>query len=245
VVRRSAGLFGPPATLISSNDPASWTGLPIIFDEVFTGIYRLGSFSASSFLDVKPDISVHAKLLTAGVVPLCATLASECIFRAFESDDKTDALLHGHSYTAHPVGCQVALESVRQMRDMEKSGAWDWAKRDGWSTEVTGLGRENVWSIWSYSFVQRLSCQKEKVDGVWALGSVLAIHMKAIDGAGYNSAAASRLRDTMWKGVDEHDAWNIHSRVLGNVLYLMGGQRMNKEEARDVEEVVERALALV
>lgn len=92
-----------------------WTGLPVIADEVFTGLFRLGHFSSSALLGVEPDITVHAKLLTGGLVPLAATLASESIFKAFLSDDKKDALLHGHSYTAHAVGCSVAIESLRQL----------------------------------------------------------------------------------------------------------------------------------
>jgi dethiobiotin synthetase/adenosylmethionine--8-amino-7-oxononanoate aminotransferase len=77
-----------------------------------SGLYRLGSPSSARFLNVHPDITVHAKLLTGGLLPLAATVASESIFGSFESDDKSDALLHGHSYTAHAVGCQVAIESL-------------------------------------------------------------------------------------------------------------------------------------
>ncbi|KAK6194153.1 hypothetical protein LQW54_011726 [Pestalotiopsis sp. IQ-011] len=254
VVRRSASLFGDvkvDAAAAALSDELGWSGLPVIFDEVFTGLYRLGRFSASSFLDVDADISVHAKLLTGGLVPLCTTLASESILRAFESDEKTDALLHGHSYTAHPVGCNVAAESLRQMQGMERDGAWDWAKASGWSDAAASKDASSssssqdprVWSIWSSGFVDWLS-RHQAVGGAWALGSVLAIHLHAPDGSGYTSNVAASLRDALRLNANSSaDApWNIHSRVLGNVLYVMGGQRTGPGEMKDLESVLRRAL---
>ncbi|RYP11203.1 hypothetical protein DL764_000159 [Monosporascus ibericus] len=242
----------------------TWAGLPVIFDEVFTGVYRLGRFSAGSFLAADADVSVHAKLLTGGVVPLCATLASESVFRAFASDDKTDALLHGHSYTAHPVGCQVALESLRQLRALDEGGRWDWAKArksnvhasdDGSTTLSTQSGihkdskyrpvvQDAPWSIWSAEFVELVSRQAG-VAGVWALGSVLSIHMDAGGGgAGYKSTAAVRIRDSLRRGArdDRENTWNVHSRVLGNVLYIMGSQKSMQEDIREIEELVRERL---
>lgn len=157
----------------------------MIFDEVFTGLYRLGRRTSGSFLRVHPDIVVNAKLLTGGLVPLCTTLASQEIFDAFSSSEKSDALLHGHSYTAHPVGCNVAVESLKTMFKMEEHGAWDQYK-SSWSTRP-GDGvtqREQlVWSVWSKKFVEDLS-RLDSVEGVWALGTVLSISFKDPEGGG-------------------------------------------------------------
>lgn len=71
--------------------------LPVIFDEVFVGLRRIGPMSASAMLGVKPDIACYAKVLTGGLVPMAVTLASEPVFDAFRSPRKVDALLHGHS----------------------------------------------------------------------------------------------------------------------------------------------------
>ncbi|KAG6025511.1 hypothetical protein E4U41_001502, partial [Claviceps citrina] len=273
-VRKSPHLFGtttpdappnPPSNSnsisININPNNDWTGLPVIFDEVFTGLYRLGRRTSASFLGLHPDISVHAKLLTGGLLPLCATLASEAIFGAFLGPDKTDALLHGHSYTAHPIGCRVALESLRQMRRMEDHGAWDWARAQGWAAsrplsssskqqqqqqqqQQDGHGvvvdnnnnnnnnNNNGWSTWPRRFVEHLSRQTDHVTGVWALGSVLAIHLADPAGRpGYGSNAAAALRDELAAGRPDGGAgpWNVHSRVLGNVLYLMTSQVTSEE----------------
>ncbi|KAM0512913.1 hypothetical protein ACHAPE_008416 [Trichoderma viride] len=251
VVRKSPDLFRKSGAAVeeTSSDPNAWTGLPIIFDEVFTGLYRLGRFTSSSFLNTYADISVHAKLLTGGLVPLCTTLASENIFQSFSSQDKTDALLHGHSYTAHPVGCQVALESLNDLQKMDHDGSWNWAKSQGWKSSETSLtsgqSSANVWSTWPRDLVEDLSRQTDRVSGIWALGSVLAIHIKDASGStGYFSNAAQDLRDTLIAGDSEgaNGSWNVHCRVLGNVLYLMAGQKTTEESIAQISSELRKGL---
>lgn len=239
------------------DDPQAWSGLPVVFDEVFTGLYRLGRVSSSALLGVHPDVSVHAKLLTGGLVPLCTTAASASVFAAFAGADKTDALLHGHSYTAHPVGCQVAVESLRALAEMDRRGEWDWAKREnGWAGPGSGLvqkeekaprhasgGPEPVWSVWSHDRVVSLS-RSPRVFGAWALGSVLAVHLRDDEAAGYSSNAAVSLRDGMLRG-DPDGPWNVHCRVLGNVLYLMAGQTTSRGEVERVGTLLEKCIGLL
>jgi bifunctional dethiobiotin synthetase / adenosylmethionine---8-amino-7-oxononanoate aminotransferase len=250
VVRQTASSFGSDQFPSDSDDDSVWRGLPVIFDEVFTGIYRLGRLTAASFLGLHPDISVHAKLLTGGLIPLCITLASECIFDAFASEEKSDALLHGHSYTAHAVGCQVALESLNQLQSMEMTGDWNWAKSNGWmqvdnvmNDDVT-KSQPEVWSIWPLSLVRWISLQSDRVAGVWAIGSVLAIRLHAADGSGYTSTAAEGLRKRLLMGSDDMLGvpWIVHSRVLGNVLYIMGNQRTTESEVGEISELLRIAL---
>jgi adenosylmethionine-8-amino-7-oxononanoate aminotransferase len=38
----------------------------VIFDEVMTGLYRVGGVTAASLLREEPDIGCYAKLMTAG-----------------------------------------------------------------------------------------------------------------------------------------------------------------------------------
>ncbi|CAG8835736.1 10199_t:CDS:2, partial [Racocetra persica] len=60
-----------------------WKGLPVIFDEVFTGFWRLGQLSGANALGVTPDIATYAKLLTGGLIPMSATLTTSSIFSTF------------------------------------------------------------------------------------------------------------------------------------------------------------------
>lgn len=62
--------------------------MPIIFDEVFTGCWRLGLPTAGQLLGVQPDIACYAKLLTGGAAPLAVTLTTEAVFEAFKGPSK-------------------------------------------------------------------------------------------------------------------------------------------------------------
>jgi adenosylmethionine---8-amino-7-oxononanoate aminotransferase len=88
-------------------------GIPVIFDEVMTGFGRTGSFFAAEQLQLAPDIICLSKGLTAGFLPMGATVAQPHIYEAFLHDDLGKALLHGHSYTANPLGCAAALASLQ------------------------------------------------------------------------------------------------------------------------------------
>jgi dethiobiotin synthetase/adenosylmethionine--8-amino-7-oxononanoate aminotransferase len=224
-----------------------WQGMPVVFDEVFTGLYRLGRFDAAGFLGTDPDIVVNAKLLTGGLLPLCTTTASEAVFDAFLSSDKSDALLHGHSYTAHAIGCSVANESLSTMATISQGDDWAGFRKD-WnapsaasdvSTRTTS-GKPVPWSMWSNSFVDTVS-RKSNVDYVFAIGSVFAMSLKDPAGSGYASTAATGLRDRLFAG-SQPDEPVVHSRVLGNVLYLMGAMTSTPETLKGVEETVLRAL---
>ncbi|KAJ5737093.1 Pyridoxal phosphate-dependent transferase major region subdomain 2 [Penicillium malachiteum] len=230
--------------LFSSNAPAaktspSWSGLPVVFDEVFTGLYRLGRPTSASFLGVHPDIAVNAKLLTGGLIPLCTTTASKEIFDAFSSPEKSDALLHGHSYTAHAMGCTVAVDSLRTMSEMDKDGSWDEYRTD-WneSSTLEETSTPEVWSVWSNALLKDLSCA-ESVESVFAIGTVLSISLRDEQGGGYTSNAAKGLQQNFRAGGDQ---FNVHSRVLGNVLYLMSSVTSKPESLKEMERLLRSSL---
>jgi bifunctional dethiobiotin synthetase / adenosylmethionine---8-amino-7-oxononanoate aminotransferase len=156
----------------NGNLPSPWSGLPVIFDEVFVGLYRIGVESSSSVLGVYPDISVNAKILTGGLVPLAVTMASDAIFQTFKSENKTDALLHGHSYTAHPIGCEVANETLNIVEKLTSSDLWDDARKK-WAKSDASAEPGIVWSFWDPTFVEAMS-RLDVISEVMALGTVLA-----------------------------------------------------------------------
>jgi dethiobiotin synthetase/adenosylmethionine--8-amino-7-oxononanoate aminotransferase len=135
------------------------------------------------------------------------------------------------------------------MQKMDQDGSWDWAKSQGWKSAETSLtsgqSAVNVWSTWPRDLVEGLSRQTDRVSGIWALGSVLAIHIKDASGAtGYFSNAAQDLRDVLIAGDSEgpNKSWNVHCRVLGNVLYLMAGQKTTEESIAQISSQLRKAL---
>ena len=88
-------------------------GALLIADEVATGFGRTGKMFACEHEAVSPDVMALAKSLTAGYLPLAATLCSERIFEAFLGPaDAGMQLFHGHSYTGNALGCSAALANL-------------------------------------------------------------------------------------------------------------------------------------
>ncbi|ETN38809.1 dethiobiotin synthase [Cyphellophora europaea CBS 101466] len=271
-IRENPSLINPKYQPSSNPDPADWSGLPLIADEVFTGLYRLGRSSSSSFLSpdplsptpmsvsTAPDVSVHAKLLTGGILPLALTTASNSIFNAFLSDSKTDALLHGHSYTAHPIGCSVANHALKEMERLDTSGNSDWqAYRSPWaaapsipdlssssSTANPSPSSSTVntpYSFFSPHLLTQLS-HHPLLSGLWSLGTVLALTLKSTEGTsgGYASNATASLQSRLLTTLDEKTGEGIHARVLGDVIYFMCSLTTKPDAAERLGSVLLRAL---
>ena len=84
-------------------------GLLLIADEVMTGFGRTGPMFACEHGPIEPDLICLSKGLTCGYLPLAVTVASDDIYDSFLSDDRSKTFFHGHSFTANPLGCAVAL----------------------------------------------------------------------------------------------------------------------------------------
>jgi adenosylmethionine---8-amino-7-oxononanoate aminotransferase len=90
-------------------------GVPFIADEVMTGGCRTGSLWAFQSAQIQPDLVCTGKTLAGGILPLAATLVSPAVIQAFRSADRSKAFFHGHSFTAHPLACAVAVANWRQL----------------------------------------------------------------------------------------------------------------------------------
>jgi adenosylmethionine-8-amino-7-oxononanoate aminotransferase len=63
--------------------------------------------------DVKPDLMCVAKGISAGYLPLAATLTTQKIFDAFAvSGDIYKTFYHGHTYTGNALACAAAIASL-------------------------------------------------------------------------------------------------------------------------------------
>ena len=90
----------------------------LILDEVATGFGRTGRMFACEHESVSPDFLCLAKGISAGYLPLAATLSTEEIYSAFlGARAEMKHFFHGHTYTANPLACAVGLESLRLLRE--------------------------------------------------------------------------------------------------------------------------------
>jgi 4-aminobutyrate--pyruvate transaminase len=83
-------------------------GVLLISDEVVTGFGRIGSMCGARAWGVAPDIMAMAKGINSGYVPLGATLLNERVAAAWEKPGVPAALMHGYTYSGHPLACAAA-----------------------------------------------------------------------------------------------------------------------------------------
>ncbi len=92
----------------------------LILDEVATGFGRTGKMFACEHANISPDIMCLSKGITAGYLPLGATLTTDNIYKAFYADHKErKTFYHGHTYTANPIACAAALASLEVFKREE------------------------------------------------------------------------------------------------------------------------------
>lgn len=170
-------------------------GVLVIFDEVFTAFGRTGSLFAAEQVATyggQADLICISKGLTGGSLPMAATLASQAVYDAFLSDQVGQALLHGHSYTANPLGCAAALASLRLL--------------------TTPSTQANIARITEQhaSWMPRLSTEP-LIENPRYMGTVAAFELKS-GAQQYGSATSQKIRQYFL----EH---GIVVRPLGSTLY--------------------------
>jgi 4-aminobutyrate---pyruvate transaminase len=114
-VQGSGGVIVPPAGWLKAMREAT-RELDILFvvDEVITGFGRTGPMFACEAEGVEPDLMTLAKGLTAGYVPMGATMMSEAVYAAIADGAPAGAPIgHGATYSGHPVAAAAALEVLR------------------------------------------------------------------------------------------------------------------------------------
>ncbi len=110
-------LMYSPAVLRQLHAICAAHGVLFIADEVMTGWGRTGTLLACEQAGVVPDLLCLAKGLTGGSMPLAVTLASEAIYGAHYSHDRTKTFYHSSSYTANPIACAAALANLAIWRE--------------------------------------------------------------------------------------------------------------------------------
>jgi adenosylmethionine---8-amino-7-oxononanoate aminotransferase len=114
LMQGAAGMWSqPPGFVWALREICRRNKILFIADEVATGFGRTGKMFACEHEDIPPDILCVGKGITAGYLPLAATLTTEEIFSVFLGEYKEfKTFFHGHTYTGNPLGCAVALASL-------------------------------------------------------------------------------------------------------------------------------------
>ncbi len=108
----TAGVIPPPRGYLQRlRDICDEHQILLIFDEVITGLGRMGSNTGAEEFGVTPDIMALAKQITNGCVPMGAAVLRGEIYETFMENGGPDYMVefpHGYTYSAHPVACAAA-----------------------------------------------------------------------------------------------------------------------------------------
>lgn len=82
-----------------------------IADEIQTGLARTGQMLACDHEQVRPDILILGKALSAGMLPVSAVLADDEIMLTIKPGE------HGSTYGGNPLACAVAMSALQVLKD--------------------------------------------------------------------------------------------------------------------------------
>ena len=182
-------------------------GVIVIFDEVMTAFGRTGKMFALDYLEkIEPDIVCLAKSLTGGYIPLAATVFNERIFQEFASSEINKTFLHGHSFTANPIGCEAALASLDLFR-INKT-----------FEKIDALNKVHI------SCLDEISLKLD-VSKIRCLGSIAAFDLNNFE-KNYGSEKSNRLKN---KFLDN----GLLLRPLGNTIYIMPPYCISPDRLKD------------
>ena len=112
-IQGAGGVIVPPANFWPLvREVCDKHGVLLIADEVVTGFGRSGSMFGARGWGVKPDIMSLAKGISSGYIPLGATVVNERIADAWKVDGPEGIVMHGYTYSGHPVACAAALANL-------------------------------------------------------------------------------------------------------------------------------------
>ncbi len=172
---------------------AKKAGVICIADEVLTGFGRTGKPFASHYLKEKPDIMCLSKGLTGGTMPFGVTLANQKVVKAFDVPDLDKILYHGHSYTANPLACAVALASLKLLKDAACTTA---------ISAISDAQKE---------FAKRLNEQFD-LKRVDYIGTIVSLELPIEPGY------LSSIRNELYAFFLDH---GVLLRPLGNIIYIL------------------------
>lgn len=90
----------------------------LIMDEVFVGFGRLGSMSPSIDADLAVDFICWGKGISAGYLPLAATMIKEELYQSFlGSFSAGRTFFHGHTFCGNPLAAAVSLRSLEMLEE--------------------------------------------------------------------------------------------------------------------------------
>lgn len=210
-------LMYPASVLRELKRIAERSGTLMIADEVMTGWGRTGTVFACEQAGIAPDILCTSKGITGGSLPLAATLATDAVFRAHFSSDRSKTFFHSSSYTANPIACAAALANVGVWRD------------EPVAARVRELSRMQAEKAARFAGDSRF-------ENVRTTGTIAALDLRVAK-AGYLAQVGPKLRAFFLER-------GLLVRPLGNVIYVMPPYCVTSPELDRLYDAIDAGAAL-
>jgi len=84
----------------------------LIADEIAVGMGRTGRMFAFQHAGIDPDIVCIGKALSAGYLPISATIVKKAIHDTFSDLPVDNTFYHGHTFSGNPIACAAAIETL-------------------------------------------------------------------------------------------------------------------------------------
>ena len=110
-VQGAGGVISPPDDYFPRiREICNQYDVLLVADEVITAFGRTGTMFALNHWGVEPDMIQFAKAITSGYFPFGGIGVSDPIADVLDTADTV--WMHAFTYSAHPVGCAVALKTI-------------------------------------------------------------------------------------------------------------------------------------
>lgn len=189
-------------------------------DEVMTGFGRTGTMFASQQLNEWPHVMALSKGLSGGFLPLSVTLATQEIYNAFLSQERSRAFFHGHSFTANPLSCAVANASLELFQTEDTM------------QKITKISQQH--QEFQISLTDKALARKWPLKNVRRCGTILAFDVEE-----NSSDYLSPVRDFFYNFFLDN---GVLLRPLGNTIYIMPPYCISEKSLKRIYSLIIDAL---
>jgi adenosylmethionine-8-amino-7-oxononanoate aminotransferase len=221
-IQCAAGMIVHPAGFLRGvRELASEYDVLLIADEVATGFGRTGTMFACERENVVPDLMCLGKGITAGYLPLAATIATRRIWQAFLGEyAELKTFFHGHTYSGNPLAAAAALANLDVFEEEDTLRELQ--------PKIAQLGVH----------LGRLA-EHPHVADVRQCGMIAGIELVQDKAGGHPYPWQAR---TGWQVCQHALADGVWLRPLGDVLVIMPPLVISSAQLDQIMEVVERGI---
>ena len=202
------------ATWAKAND------IYFIADEIMTGLGRTGKLLACEHANIQPDFICLSKTLSAGFLPLSATLTTDAVYDLFYDDyEKGKTFMHSHTQAGNALAAAVA------------NATFDIILQDNLCQRAQALEKDML------AAMQKIAGKTNALTNLRAIGGIVAADLIIPD-----DKKTSRIGYAIYQQAVKRGAL---LRPLENTLYWLPPLTIEKSTLADLADITEQSIMAV